>query len=264
MLAILRELISILREPYFGRLVASMTVMTTLSISPFLAILLSISKAYGQLGEYLERLRPVLLEFLATGVGNELIEGMNNAIANFRAQTLGSVAFGFLLVTSMRLIHEVDASVKTIWGEKSKRAWWGKLLIYGLVLFVGPLLLSVALGLMDYGALAALRKALGGGFLWLLVASGLFLIYYFGPVSRPTAVYAFASALITSGLLLAAQRAFTFSSKNLLRHNEIYGSLAILPLFLMWVMILWYIFLLGVALTKSLCQAQADSSEESA
>lgn len=255
----LRELIAILREPQFGRLVSSMTVMTVLSISPFVAILLSISKAYGKLGEYVERLRPILLEFLTTGVGEEVFEGMNEAVANLRADTLASVAFLFLLVISIRLIHEVDVSVKTIWGDRFKKPLWRRLINYWILLFAGPLVLSVVIGLLDVGALSFLKIFFGGRVLLPLLLIGLFLIYYLGPNKRPRVEYAFAGAFLASGLLIGAQKVFTFSSRNLLRHNEIYGSLAILPLFLIWIMIVWYIFLFGVSLTKALQEARQDT-----
>jgi membrane protein len=251
-LRILKDLISIVRDPRFGRLVASMTVMTTLSITPFLAILLSISKQFGRLGEYLDRLRPIILDYFASGVGEDFLRGMEAAVSKLRAETLGSVAFLFLLLTSTRLIHEVDSGIKTLWGETSKKPWWKKILTYWFFLFLGPVALSIVIGVLDITALSFIKNALGGKVISLILAVGLSLIYKFGPSNRPKYWQALVGASAAMVTLIVAQKSFTWASGHLLRYNEIYGSLAIIPLFIIGVMIVWYAFLFGVALTKSL------------
>jgi len=67
--------------------------------------------------------------------------------------------------------------------------------------------------------------------------------------------------MATVGLALA-QEFYAGIVRSLFRFSKVYGSLAGVPLFLMWVFVIWWIVLMGATLT-ALLQERRDRAENS-
>jgi membrane protein len=137
--------------------------------------------------------------------------------------------------------------VQRVWGLKSRRKIWRQLLIYLVVMLIGPLLVAVVLGLLgskDIGLIGPLPRAI---ILLTFEFITLFLIYKFVPSTFVPWIQACASAVLATVAVGLAQAFYSTIMKTFFNTNKIYGSLASVPLFLIWILILWWIFLTGVA-----------------
>ncbi len=91
---------------------------------------------------------------------------------------------------------------------------------------------------------------------------GLFLIYKFVPNRHFNTWFTLGAATLTSIALMILQAGFAWSSQNLLNYNQVYGSLASFPLFLLWLYLVWYTILLGAILVATLTPMGEDKTQK--
>ncbi|GBE30636.1 hypothetical protein BMS3Bbin04_01671 [bacterium BMS3Bbin04] len=82
-----------------------------------------------------------------------------------------------------------------------------------------------------------------------MIILGLFLFYQFVPNTRVRPRYSLTAAVIAGLLYEILKSGFIFYTTNLVQYNLIYGSLAAIPLLLIWVNLSWILVLSGVEMT---------------
>ena len=188
---------------------------------------------------------------------DDLDEG-NGSGLNKSIITISSI--GFLLYTVIRLLMNIEAAFNDMWDIKKSRRWERKISDYVTVILLGPLLLVVAssatvfvkdtiqdlmtqwevLGQLRSG-IVFLLKLLPYTILWLLLF-GLYIIF---PNTRVKFWPALFAGIVAGTLYQLNQQAFISLQFAFARYNAIYGSIAFLPLFLIWLQISWLIVLFG-------------------
>jgi membrane protein len=234
---------------------AALAFSTTLAVVPFLAVAFSIAKGFGfQNSEFT---RGLLIRLTA---GNkEAVSAIVGYISNTSVKTLGTVGLLFLFVTVVSLLAVIEKTFNTIWGVKASRSPWRRLSDFMAVILACPLLFIVAVSLTatlqsssvmrfvrEVELISTLYITMLGALPWLATGSGLFFIYAFIPNTRVRPGAAAAGAVVGGLLwqlsLAALIRYQTFFAVN---YNAIYGSLAQVPLFLVWMYLSWAIILFG-------------------
>lgn len=233
-------------------LAGSLAFATTISIVPLLAVSLSVFHSHGGFEPLLARLEPFLLDNLVAGAGVDVAEAIREGIRRVHSRALGAGGVIGLLLTSLNLFWNIETGVQRIWGARAARSWWLRLTVYWAILFLGPLLLAVGLGAVGSVGLESLAYVPKGSIGFLFTFIGLMTIYKFVPAKDVRLRAAFWSALCASIGVLAAQEFYFVLTKKILAYNKVYGSLASVPIFLLWVLVLWWIVLFGVALCKAL------------
>lgn len=249
---VVKDTIALLGSTEMDLVASSLAFATVMSIVPLLAISLSVFQAYGGFEPLMARIEPFLLENLVAGAGADTRDAIHHAILRVHSRTLGLGGAAGLLVTSTRLFLDIETAVQRIWGLKKKRPLWLRLLIYWTIIFAGPLLLAVALGVLGSKSFFLVQIFPKGTVGFLFSFAGLFAIYKFVPACKVNVRAAGWSALLAAGAVLGAQASYALLTKRILGYNKIYGSLAAVPIFLFWILLLWWLCLGGVALTRSL------------
>ncbi|CAN5397030.1 hypothetical protein BH10BDE1_BH10BDE1_19630 [soil metagenome] len=230
----------------------SLSFTTVLTLVPFLAVSLSVFHWLGGLEGLLKQIEPFILKNLVESSGVEFSRYLLNAIRRIHSGTLGVTGVVGLLLASTRLFIDMEKAIQRVWLLKKKRALWKRLIVYWGVMFVGPLVLAALLGVIgskDLGLIRVLSNELIAAFFALL---GLFFIYKWVPARPVEFRPAFASALLATVGLALAQEFYAGAMRGLFRFSKVYGSLAGIPLFLLWIFLLWWIILLGATLTAIL------------
>jgi membrane protein len=160
------------------------------------------------------------------------------------------VGFGALLFTCLLLLSSIENSINRIWSIRKKKDLWKRVVIYNLLLVLGPVSVSLSVSTMtlagryfpNYAAKAKL-----GVFLinWILIT----LIYKIFPNKKVHWSAALIAGALAAGACDLAKWGYAIYTAKALFYNEVYGGLAILPLFLIWVYVNWNIFLTGALLT---------------
>ncbi|HEX7341576.1 MAG TPA: YihY family inner membrane protein [Rhodanobacteraceae bacterium] len=169
--------------------------------------------------------------------------------------TLGVVVF---LLSALAMMASIEVRFNRIWRVSMRRSTVSRFLMYWAALTLGPLLVVVGLTLTSY--LLALPLLGQAGRHWTLVRVlpflvtlvGLFALYMLVPNRRVPWRHAASGALLAALLFMFAKWAFTAYVRAVPSYRQIYGQLAVIPIFLVWVYLSWVIVLLGASITASL------------
>ena len=131
---------------------------------------------------------------------------------------------------------------------------------------------SAALGgilpqvLFQGGVISLLVLRLGGGDVQIGIIStmsnacmvmGLFLAYWLLPHRKIKIRHSLISAVIAGAMFEVIKMGFAFYAKYLgFTLSYVYGTMAILPLFMIWIYMAWLIFLFGAELNAALHEVQ--------
>lgn len=243
-----------------------------LAIVPLMAVVISVFSAIRAFDNIEQRVRQFLVEQFVASRHAEVDQWIEHFTDG--ASRLGLLGFLLLIVTSILLLSAIESNFNQIWRVERHRTWLSRLTSYTSVLVLGSIFVGTSLtlsarlqtvlvthGPLDPGILAWLNA-------WavpFLLSSLAFLVAY---LVVPNASVSFRSALIGAvvGGVLFEFGKFVFArttgaSVNL---SVLYGSMAALPIFLIWLYYTWIIVLIGleVAYTHQYKGAQSRPSLE--
>ncbi len=174
---------------------------------------------------------------------------------------IGILATVFLIVTATSLLSTIEKTLNNIWKVTEKRSFWVKFTSFWTLICLGPLLIGATIWVQEslgryfayafrgtpvLGPLVRVVTTVGHYVLpfittWLLLVA----VYKFLPHTRVKFVSAAWGAFIGALLLTLARPLFTLYVMNAIRYERIYGSLGAIPIFLLWLWLLWVIVLFG-------------------
>lgn len=236
---------------------SALTYFSMLSLVPVIAMMVAIANAFGvrelmerELAKYLSGQEEVLDQVLP--YADKMLSGSSGGIVGF--------SIVFLIYTVIRLLMNIEAAFNDMWDIKQNRRWERKISDYVAVILLGPVLLIVASSatifvkdtiqefISNYEFLGQLKsgiffllKWLPYTILWFLLF-GLYLIF---PNTRVKFWPALFAGIVAGTLYQLNQQAFISLQFAFARYDAIYGSIAFLPLFLIWLQISWLIVLFG-------------------
>ena len=165
---------------------------------------------------------------------------------------LGPVGAVLLIWTALTLLTTIERSLNRVFGAPRSRSLLRRLLLYWSVVTLGPVLLMSAgyLGnkiAATFGSHQALSWTVGAiGWAGPIVVGILLLaaLYSMMPNTRVRFRVAMEGALVAIPLWLLAKWGFAQYVEHVGR-KSLYGAIGLLPLFLMWLNLSWWIFLFG-------------------
>jgi membrane protein len=167
-----------------------------------------------------------------------------------------------VLVSALLMMASIEDRFDRIWRVPSRRKGSSRFLMYWAALTLAPLLIVVGVAASSWVfAQPVLRGAGDAGVFGLhLIAflpfavtwCGLAILYQIVPNRRVPWRHAIAGALVAALLFEAARKAFVLYVHGFANYREIYGALAAIPIFLIWVYVSWVIVLLGASLAAAL------------
>ena len=232
----------------------ALTYLSLLALVPLLAIAVSISSAIGMSTENMTRL---ILEQVAAG-SPEAVERIHGLIENLNFAALGATGGAVFFFTTILAIGNVEKAFNEIWGVKRQRSWERRIPDYLAVLIVSPILLGVGLSLGGtFQSQALVQRLLEFPLfatLWdtglrqlplLFSAIGFSFLYWFLPNTRVRIVSALLGGIVAAILFALAQYGYVQFNVGVMRYNTVFGSIAFLPLLMVWIYFCWAIILLG-------------------
>lgn len=239
---------------------AVLSFSTLFAIVPMLTLVFSVfslSPYFADLQKYLEGF---LFEQLLPKNYELVSQYIHQFIAS--AQKLKGVSILFLLVAVIFLFREVDNRINSIWGVKKTRHFGVDLIVYLLVLVLGPLFLAGSLFVSSYLSASEIFVFIPlGGILVsslpiVLSATGLSLLYYFIPSEKITLKNAVKSGLIAAFFLEVLKSLMLIYISYFPLYQLIYGALSMVLLFMLWVYFSWVLVLFGASSSFCLHQSQ--------
>lgn len=177
------------------------------------------------------------------------------------ATRLTSVGVIALLGSALLMMNSIEDTFNRIWRVSTPRSRLSRVLVYWTVLTLGPILAVTSLALSSY--LLSLTL-IGGGedqlalprllsLLPLVVELAAFTMAYSVIPNRHVQFrHALAGGLLATVLFEVAKLGFGYYLRQVPSYQQIYGTLAILPIFLIWLYLSWLVMLLGASIAASL------------
>jgi membrane protein len=247
------------REVKLGQVAGSLTFTTTLSIVPLMTVGFAILTTSPAFAHMQSSLHDMLLRNLMPGAISDNIFRYLNLFAS-KARGLTVVGLAFLGVTSVSMMLTIDQALNSIWRVRRSRPLSRRIFIYWSVLTLGPVLLGLSLSLSSYLESASEglieRPTLAIALLidlvpMVILAIGYAAMYVYVPNTVVRWRHAFVGASVAAVAFEIAKRGFAIYISRIPTYTAIYGALAALPIFLLWVYLSWYITLIGATIAAN-------------
>ena len=236
---------------------SSLTYYTMLSIVPLLALTFALLKVFG----VQNLLEPLIMEKLNVGNG-QAIQALMGYINNTRVGGMGAFGLLFLLIAVISLLTNVEINFNYIWGVREIRPLMRRFSDYLSVILVGPVLIISAISMTSglasnklvqklidmqlVGSLILLLfKVTPFFFMWLAFT----VVYVFMSNIKVEWRAAFIGGVVGGTLWQLAQWGYVNFQVGVAKYNAIYGTMAALPIFMVWLYLSWVIVLFGLEVT---------------
>lgn len=193
----------------------------------------------------------------AAGRIMDLAEGVERKVT---LGAVGPIGLVVLIWTAITLMLTLERSFNTIFQARGARSVGRAVLVYWSVMTLAPVLLSaawlVARAAVDAARNVPVVSAVVAGLAWLApLAIGVGVVaavYRLMPNTRVELRWAIAGAAVAVPVWAAAKWAFSLYVTHVVGKGSVYGSLGLLPLFLLWVNLSWLAVLLGAQFAQTL------------
>lgn len=238
----------------------ALTYITLFALVPGLVVAFSVVQAFTGMERIGDRVHEFLYENLAVGAQASIGPYLDRFVHNAHLTSAGLVGGALLVWSSVSLFQNVDRAINDIWGIRRRRPIAQQAVIYWVALTLGPLLLagSVMVSAAARGFLAGTGlRFLAAAASALLTATFFSVLFLIVPNTRVRVRSAVAGGLVSGIAWEVAKWAYTFAVAKFFRYHAIYGSVAAVPIFLLWLFVSWTIVLFGAKLAFVVQYAQA-------
>lgn len=264
-----RVTIETFMEHRMGFQCVSLSYFITLAAVPFIAVLFAITDGFGlseKLTYFLHdqiKINPDL--FVGnTDIIQTLLDKATNIISVAKSGGVGIISALFFLFTILWMMFQVERVFNNVWGiRKIPRNIFKRFGFYFLLLCLSPFVvlvfgagiafysnLSTLLGL-DVEEFTFLAKLLGNLAFFTVCTLTFSAMYKFIPAVKIKYIYALKSAIISAIVFVIFQHLYLDTQMFVGRLNRVYGVIAAVPLFLIWLNFSWQIIIYGAQLTYS-------------
>lgn len=233
------------------RSAAALSYSSLLALIPIVAIGFSALASFKAFRNTREQLTHLLVSNLLPAF-SEQVEG-HIALFLDNVSHMTAIGIGFLAVAAIALFITIEQALNDIWGARNSRSWAWRVLAFWTTLTLGPLAIAVTLSFSSsivdatqnwYGAqafLSLLNVALPP-----ILATFSFTLLYLTVPNFPVPWRSALAGGLVAGLLFECARRFFASYLHVSTSYEIiYGTLAALPLFIIWMYLFWLVVLVG-------------------
>lgn len=191
---------------------------------------------------------------------DEWIRQRVQAIGALNLKTVGIIGIVLLVYSAISMLVEVERAFNQIYRAQAGRSWTRRIVQYWAVLTLGSIVIvaSFALGEWFRSVVAGMAEARGLtnlqvlftiiGFLTTVVISMMLLVFLYRTMPNTHVHFrtAMVGAVVAAVLWEAGKWGFTRYLDYSSGLQRLYGQMAILPLFLLWIYLTWLIVLFGL------------------
>lgn len=248
------------QKDVWNRDVPALTYSTLMSLIPLVAFLFAIAQGFGCEVMIEDGIQSALTA--QQEVANYLVDFVHNYLANVKSRYIVATGIGMMLFTLHSLMERIENAFDRIW-HVSGRSFVRKVTDYTTIFVLFALLILLASTMSMVSVLVAERfdlwvhiGAIDAMIVRLVAAVPLFLflmmMYYLLPNTYVKLQCIIVPTLLAVVGLFVLQWGFMKAQIWLTSYNVIYGSLAALPLFLLWMQFSWAIIMFCAVLCHTI------------
>lgn len=238
---------------------AALTYMTLFAIVPLVTVSYAMLSLFPDFAGLESRLQAQIFSHFVPESGREVQEYISSFSS--QAQRLTGVGIAILLVTAGLMLRNIEATFNAIWDIPRGRSGVSSFLLYWAILSLGPILLGAGLAATTYlfsqkmflpegdtlGLLPIALRVLP----WIFTAIAFTLLFIAVPNCRVPLRHGLVGGVITAFAFEVAKYLFgVMVARSSVQ--VIYGAFAFVPLFLIWIYLMWMIVLAGCVLVRTL------------
>ena len=247
------------------RVASSLSYTSLIAIVPLCVIMVSIFSFFP----VFENIKEPIKEFLAS----ILVPTAETEFSHYFAEIpdiagkVTAVGIAGLAITSILMLATIENSLNFIFKVSRPRRITTKITLYWTVITLGPILFATAFSMRGY--LYTLQQFmpenlidnkilldLTPSFITLIL---LMLIYIFVPNKKVSLKSAFVGGIVAVFIFSFLRKLFTFIILKSATYRILYGALAIIPIFLVWVYLAWAVVIFGAVITAALDEFRTKS-----
>lgn len=188
---------------------------------------------------------------------DELLTDLQDQVSSVNFTSIGLVGLALLIWAAISLVVSLENCFNRVYHAPQGRSWALRITIYWAVITLGPVLLALSF-YMTNRLIGSAASVAGGTWLlgvftpffslaatWLL----LILIYTLLPAAKVQLRAALIGALVAAIMWELSKWGFRFYVQRAVGYSALYGSLGIVPLFLLWLYVTWIVILFGLEIS---------------
>ncbi len=221
-----------------------------LSLIPIVVLSFSVFSAFPESTASLEQVRRILLSHFIVSSGDVIYRHIQTFSEN--AGTLSVFGLLFLIVMAYSLLRTLDHALTRVWGYARNRSSFKEFVTFWTVLTLAPFLMAGSIYLSSWFRSVAGIPAM---IVWseiilpiLLTWSAFFCLYRFVPKADVAWRGALTGAIVAGSLWEGAKLGFEAYVRHFSTFDQVYGSLGVIPVFLVWLYLTWGFILFGAEL----------------
>ncbi|HLQ24390.1 MAG TPA: YihY family inner membrane protein [Acidiferrobacterales bacterium] len=193
-------------------------------------------------------------------------QAVQKYMLQFASKTAQLTAVGLLVlfITAVMVMATIEQVFNEIWRAPQNRKLAYRFLIYWSILTLGPILFGLSLSITSYlvslplfahprwQAFSDFRHFFLGSLPFLFEVLAFMLLYMVIPNVRVKWQHALTGSVFAAILFEIAKHGFTGFVLHYSSYQLIYGAIAALPVFLIWIYLSWIVILLGAIFVAEL------------
>ncbi len=243
------------------RTAAALSYTSLLALVPLVAIGLAVMAAFPVLDAVRTQVMDLALNSVAPHAGATVANYLETFVSN--TGQLTAIGIVGIAVTAVMLLATIESAFNVIWRVSQPRTIAMRLVAYWTILTFGPLLLGAAVSVStDFRALANFvadgAGVIGGGrdsvlgTLPVFFSAAFFSVLYIAlPNRRVQWRHAITGGFVAALLFEVLKNGFGVYIGRVVTFQAVYGTLSALPLFLIWMYLVWSIVLFGAVVAAA-------------
>lgn len=242
-----------------SRVAGALAFTTVLAIVPLTAVSFAVLSVFPVFESWMTAINNFIYGNFVPAAGDAVSRSLQQFAANAGRLTIWGMVF--LFVTAVALIGTIEKAFNDIWHVRRQRKLTRRITAYWGVITLGPVLIGVSLTVTSYFAsLPFLNHATAGGLREgvlrtipvIFEFAAFMLLYTAVPNCSVRLRHAAVGAVVAMVMFEIAKRGFGVFVASIPTYRVIYGAVAALPVFLIWIYLSWVITLLGAQVTAAL------------
>ena len=239
---------------------ASLSYTSLLSLVPLLAVIFAGFSSFAVFQELFEEIQHFIFANFVPSSSEQIQEYLNEFVG--KASRLTLVGLLGLFVVALMLMWQIDKALNYIWAINKSKNLLSNFLTYWAVLTLGPVLMGVSLMVTSYivslplisdaADTIGVRTQMLSMIPVIMTLFAFTLIYLIVPNTRVTFFHALAGGITATLFFELAKRGFALFVSHNTTYSRLYGALATVPIFLIWIYISWLVTLFGAVTSRSM------------
>ncbi len=208
--------------------------------------------------------RDTLINFVFQNFVPSAGEAIQSTMLGFAANAskLTGISILVMLFSALSMMISIEDRLNRIWRVHQPRSWGSRLLLYWAALTLGPVLIVGGIAVTSYvtavpllhnaaGRFSSIGQSLLTTLPFLVTFFTLWLMYSVIPNCKVLRRDAAIGALLGAVLFEIGRWGFTVFIQHAQTYQQIYGVLAAIPIFLLWIYLSWVIVILAASIAAS-------------